>query len=154
VPTVAPATHIGVRVDQVAARQSVRLRDGKTVFQDNDVANAKAVAGVRISNGNALSRGPLPYVSETLRLSRRTSATENTGASANCFMSMAVAVCAPAFAAPGTAPTAVDGAPGFPVAGATLGPVPDSGELVSSGALTDGGATGGVAGLPRLWISL
>jgi hypothetical protein len=69
------------------------------------------------------------------------SETENTGVWANLFMSMAVAVCAPAFDAPDTAATAEDGAPGLPAAGAFSCPEPPAFSAVLTAVV--GGAFGG-----------
>ena len=44
---------IGVRIDQVAARQPVRLGDRKAVVEDHHVADAKAVAGVGAADRDA-----------------------------------------------------------------------------------------------------
>ena len=44
---------IGARIDQVAARQSVRLGDREAVVEDHEVADAEAVAGVGAANRNA-----------------------------------------------------------------------------------------------------
>ena len=44
---------IGARIDQVAARQAVRLRHRKAVVEDHEVADAEAVAGVGAANRDA-----------------------------------------------------------------------------------------------------
>ena len=44
---------IGARVDQVAAGKPVRLRDGKAVIENHEVADAKTVAGVGAADRDA-----------------------------------------------------------------------------------------------------
>ena len=42
-----------MRIDKVAARKSIRLRDREAVLKDYQVANTEAVTGVGAANGNA-----------------------------------------------------------------------------------------------------
>ncbi len=63
-------------------------------------------------------------------------------------MSIAVAVCAPAFDAPGTAATADDGAPGFPAAGGASRPATNPVDVLAfADAETAGTAAGGFDGI-------
>src|SRR5215467_2691384 len=42
-----------MRVNKIAARQSVGLRDRKSIFQNNDIANAETIARIGAANGDS-----------------------------------------------------------------------------------------------------